>query len=70
MYFPGHHSIIDAVQGIVPLEWVVTLQASGIPLVKVRSIASKFGYILSPLLKGTSGNPVVVHRLHVSTAYL
>ena len=41
--FPGPHSIIDAVRGIVPLEWVVTLQASGIPLVKARSIASKVG---------------------------
>ena len=41
--FPGPHSIIDAVRGIVPLEWVVTLQASGIPLAKARSIASKVG---------------------------
>ena len=43
MYFTGPHSIIDAVRGIVPLEWVVTLQASGIPLVKASSIASKVG---------------------------
>ena len=41
--FPGPYSIIDTVQGIVPLEWVVALHTCGLGQVKARSVALKVG---------------------------
>ena len=39
--FPGPHSIIDAVKGIVPLEWVNILCTIGLSLVQAKSVALK-----------------------------
>ena len=46
--FPGPHSVIDAVKGIVPAEWTDTLCAFGLSLVQARAVASKVGlYIVA-----------------------
>ena len=41
--FPGPYTIVDAVRGIVPLEWVVALHTCGLGQVKARSVALKVG---------------------------
>ena len=41
--FPGPHSVVDVVKGIVPLEWVNTLCGVGLSLAQAKSVARKVG---------------------------
>ena len=41
--FPGPHTAVDVVRGIVPLEWVTLLCVGGLSLVKARSVAGRVG---------------------------
>ena len=41
--FPGPHSVVDVVKGIVPLEWVNTLCSVGLSLAQAKSVARKVG---------------------------
>ena len=41
--FPGPHTAVDVVRGIVPFEWVMLLCVGGLSLVKARSVASRVG---------------------------
>ena len=41
--FSGLHSVFDAIQGVVPMEWVSTLVTAGLPVSKARSVAGKVG---------------------------
>ena len=46
--FPGPYTIVEAVQGIIPLEWVTALHTSGLAQAKARSVALKVGkYMVS-----------------------
>ena len=41
--FPGPHTAVDVVRGIVPFEWVTLLCVGGLSSVKARSVASRVG---------------------------
>ena len=41
--FPGPHSVLHVVQGIVPLEWATILHSCGLSAKKVRVIARRVG---------------------------
>ena len=55
--FPGPHSVIDAVKGIVPAEWTDILCAFGLSLVQARAVASKVGLYIVAAAQRTIWHP-------------
>jgi len=44
--FPGPHSVVDVVKGIVPLEWVNTLCGVGLSLAQAKSVPGRLVHVL------------------------